>query len=162
MRTQYFLSMILIATCIAFYIPDRPHACFGKSALECAWYRFPRIPQGYGVHVSEVLMRYAPDKNQATPAQYHVSGHNISLNISHSYGSGIGNDCRHIVQRLPAHLFCTMIASQVVRGGQPLRCRCRSNVTNVVLLLPYRHKPMCGDAPTSYQQSCHNPSVTPS
>jgi hypothetical protein len=48
-------------------------------------------PQGYRVHAGEVLMRYSPDKNQAKPARYYISGHNFNLDISHSYGPVIGN-----------------------------------------------------------------------
>jgi len=44
-------------------------------------------PQGYRVHAGAVLKRYAPDKNQATPARYHISNHNFNLDISLSYGS---------------------------------------------------------------------------
>jgi len=36
-------------------------------------------------------MRYATDKNQPTPARYHISGHNFNLDISHSHGSVMGN-----------------------------------------------------------------------
>jgi hypothetical protein len=46
-------------------------------------------PYDYRVHAGEVLKRYAPDKNQATPPPYHISGHNFNLDISHSYGSVI-------------------------------------------------------------------------
>ena len=38
-------------------------------------------PSGYRVHASEVLKRYAPDKNQATPARYLISDHNSNLDI---------------------------------------------------------------------------------
>jgi hypothetical protein len=48
-------------------------------------------PQGYRVPAGHVLMRYAPDKNQPTPAQYHISGHNFNLDISPSYGLSIWN-----------------------------------------------------------------------
>ena len=47
-------------------------------------------PQGYRVYASAVLMRYATDKNQPTPAHYHISGYNFNFDISHSYGSVIG------------------------------------------------------------------------
>jgi len=50
--------MILIATCFATYIPN-----------ECAMVEVATSPVGYGVHAGELLKRYAPDKNQATPAQ---------------------------------------------------------------------------------------------
>ena len=43
-------------------------------------------PQGYHVHAGEVLKRYTPDKNQATPARYYMSGQNLYFDISHSYG----------------------------------------------------------------------------
>jgi hypothetical protein len=36
-------------------------------------------------------MRYATDKNQPTPARYHISGYNFNLDIALSYGSVIGN-----------------------------------------------------------------------
>jgi hypothetical protein len=36
-------------------------------------------------------MGYPPDMNQATPARYHISGHNLNLDISHSDGLVIGN-----------------------------------------------------------------------
>jgi hypothetical protein len=68
-------------------------------------------PQGYRVHASEVLKRYAPDKNQATLERYHISGHNFNLDISLSYGSVIGNDCRHSAQRLDANSYYSIIAS---------------------------------------------------
>jgi hypothetical protein len=48
-------------------------------------------PQGYRVYACAALMHYATDKNQPTPAQYHISGHNFNFDISHSYGSVIGN-----------------------------------------------------------------------
>jgi hypothetical protein len=48
-------------------------------------------PQGYRVHASEELMLYATDKNEPTLARYHIWGHNFNLDISHSYGSVIGN-----------------------------------------------------------------------
>jgi hypothetical protein len=69
--------------------------------------------QGYRVHAGEVLKGHASDNNQATPAQYHVSGNNFNLDISHSYGSVIGNDCRHSIQRLQAKQCCCIIASWV-------------------------------------------------
>jgi hypothetical protein len=47
-------------------------------------------PQGYRAYAGAVLMRYATDKNQPTHAQYHISGHNFNLDISHSYGSVTG------------------------------------------------------------------------
>jgi hypothetical protein len=47
-------------------------------------------PQGYRVHASAALMLFATDKNQPTLAQYHISGYNFNLDISHSYGSVIG------------------------------------------------------------------------
>jgi len=51
-------------------------------------------PKGYGVDADEVLMRYIPDKNQATPARYHISDQNFNLDILLSYGSIVGNICR--------------------------------------------------------------------
>jgi len=68
-------------------------------------------PQGYRVHASEVLKHYAPDKNPATLVRYHISGHNFNLDISHSYGSVIGNDWRHSEQHLRANQYYSMIAS---------------------------------------------------
>jgi hypothetical protein len=47
-------------------------------------------PQGYRVHASAALMRYATDKNQPTLARYHISGHNFNFDISQLYGSVIG------------------------------------------------------------------------
>ena len=47
-------------------------------------------PLGYRVHADEVLKRYAPDKNQATPTQYHISDHNFNLDILRLYGSVVG------------------------------------------------------------------------
>ena len=68
-------------------------------------------PQGYRVHAGAVLKRYAPDETQATPARYHISDDNFNLDISLSYGSVIGNNCQHSVQRLRANQYCSMIAS---------------------------------------------------
>jgi len=68
-------------------------------------------PYGYRVHAGAVLMRYAPDKNQATPTRYHDSDHNFNLNISRSYGSVIGNVADIALQRLRANQYCSMIAS---------------------------------------------------
>jgi hypothetical protein len=48
-------------------------------------------PQGYRVHAGEVLKCYTPDKNQATPAQYHISDHNFNMDISLLYDSVVGN-----------------------------------------------------------------------
>jgi len=58
------------------------------------WMRIVEIathPLGYRVHAGAVLKRYAPDETQATPAWYHISGHNFNLNILLSYGSVIRN-----------------------------------------------------------------------
>jgi hypothetical protein len=68
-------------------------------------------PQGYRVHASVVLMRYATDKNQPTLARYHISGHNFNFDISHSYGSVIGNAANIVYRRLRANKYCSMIAS---------------------------------------------------
>jgi len=46
--------------------------------------------KGYRVYAGKELKRYAPDKNQATPARYHMSDYIFNLNISLSYGSAIG------------------------------------------------------------------------
>jgi len=56
-------------------------------------------------------MRYATDKNQPTPARYHISGHNFNLDISLSYGSVIGNAANIVCRRLRANQYCSMIAS---------------------------------------------------
>jgi hypothetical protein len=59
------------------------------------WTRMVEIatnPYGYRVHAGEVLKRYTPDKNQATPARYHISGNNYNLDISHSYCSELRSD----------------------------------------------------------------------
>ena len=48
-------------------------------------------PQGYPVHANEVLKRYVTVKNQPTLVRYQLSSHNFNLNISHSYGSVLGN-----------------------------------------------------------------------
>jgi len=68
-------------------------------------------PLGYRVHAGAVLKRYTPDETQATPAGNHISSHNFNLDISLLYGSGIGNNCQHSVQRLRANQYCSMIAS---------------------------------------------------
>jgi hypothetical protein len=47
-----------------------------------------------------LLMRYATDKNQPTLAQYHISGHNFNLDISHPYGSVIKNAADIVYRRL--------------------------------------------------------------
>jgi len=67
-------------------------------------------PNGYRVHAGAVLKRYAPDKNQATPARYHISDHNINLDISLSYGSVIGNVADIVYKRLRANQYYSMIA----------------------------------------------------
>jgi len=69
------------------------------------------IPLGYRVQAGAVLKRYAPDDTQATPAGNHISSYNFNLDISLSYGSVIGNNCQHSVQRLRANQYCSMIAS---------------------------------------------------
>ena len=48
-------------------------------------------PNGYRVHACPALMRYTTDKNQPTHTRYHISDNNFNLDISHSYGSVIGN-----------------------------------------------------------------------
>jgi len=68
-------------------------------------------PLGYRVHAGAVLKRYAPDETQATPARYHISDHNLNLDISLLYSSVIGTNCQHSVQRLRANQYCSMIAS---------------------------------------------------
>jgi len=68
-------------------------------------------PNGYHVHAGAVLKHYAPDKNQATPAQYHISDHNVNLDISLSYVSVIGNAADIAYRRLRANQYCSMIAS---------------------------------------------------
>jgi hypothetical protein len=70
-------------------------------------------PKGYRVHASAVLMRYATDKNQPTLARYHIAGHNFNLDISHSYGSVIGNVADKVEQPFSANQYCSMIASYV-------------------------------------------------
>jgi len=90
MRAHISFSMILIAMCFASYIPYRPHACLGKSAQNA---------HGRDCNESPRLLctckcginAFATDKNQPTLARYHISGHNINLDISHSYGSVIWN-----------------------------------------------------------------------
>jgi len=58
-------------------------------------------------------MRYTTDKNQPTPARYHISGHNFNFDMSLSYGSVIGNVCQHSVKRHCANQYCSMIASSI-------------------------------------------------
>ena len=80
------------------------------------WIRTVEIatnPQGYRIYAGEVLKRYAPDQNQATPARYHISGHNFNWDISHSYGSVIGNAADIAYRHLWANQYYSMIASQV-------------------------------------------------
>jgi hypothetical protein len=48
---------------------------------ECVMVEVATNPFGYRVHAGEVFNHYAPDKNQATPAQYHISDHNIHRDI---------------------------------------------------------------------------------
>jgi len=118
-------------------------------------------PQGYRVHAVAVLKRYAPEKNQATPARYHISDHNFTLDISHSDCSVIGNNCRHsdpVFNQSIVQYDCVL----GLHGDHSVLCRCRLNDTQEALQLPFRHEQMCGDAPTSYQQSWHNPSQIPS
>jgi hypothetical protein len=52
-------------------------------------------PFGYRVHAGAVLLSYAPDNNQATLKQYHISDYNINLAIIRSYGSVVGSIFRH-------------------------------------------------------------------
>jgi hypothetical protein len=68
-------------------------------------------PQGYRVHACAVLLRYATDKNQPTPASYHISGHNFNLDISLSYGSVVGTAADTTYRLLRANQYCSMIAS---------------------------------------------------
>jgi len=71
----------------------RPYALFGRNWISkgTRMVEIATNPQGYRVHASAVLMRYATDKNQPPPTQYHISGHNFNLDIAHSHGSVIGN-----------------------------------------------------------------------
>jgi hypothetical protein len=48
-------------------------------------------PQGYHVHADEVLNRYTPDQDLATPTRYHMSGHHCNLDIMPLYRSVIWN-----------------------------------------------------------------------
>jgi len=57
------------------------------------------------------LRGYVTDKNQPTPAQYHISGHNFNLDISHLYGSVIGNAADIVYRRLSANQDYSMISS---------------------------------------------------
>ena len=41
------------------------------------------------VHAGEVSMSYAPDRIQATPERYHISGHNFNLGVVFTYSSVI-------------------------------------------------------------------------
>jgi len=50
-------------------------------------------------------------RTQATPAWYHISGHNFNLDILHSYGSDIGNAANIVCKRLRADQYYSMIAS---------------------------------------------------
>ena len=68
-------------------------------------------PQGYRVYACAVLMRYATDKNQPTPARYHISGHNFNFDISQLYGSVFGNAADIAYRRLSANQYYRMIAS---------------------------------------------------
>jgi len=51
-------------------------------------------PKGYRVHTCKVLWPYATDKNQATPAWYHILVYNFNLDILRSDGSVIGTRIR--------------------------------------------------------------------
>jgi hypothetical protein len=68
-------------------------------------------PQGYRVHAVEVLKRYATDKNQPTLARYLISGHNFNLDISHSYGSVIGNTADIAYRFIQVNQYCSMMTS---------------------------------------------------
>jgi hypothetical protein len=47
-------------------------------------------PFGWRIHADAVTLKhYAPDTNQATPAQYYISDLNFNMDISLSYGSVI-------------------------------------------------------------------------
>jgi len=105
-------------------------------------------PQGYHVHVGEVLKHYTPEKNQATPARYHISGYNFNLGISLFYGTVIGMNCQHsdrIFQQSILWYSCII----GLRGGQPILCRCRlmTHAHFCTSQLPFWHTSMCGDAP---------------
>jgi len=117
MCTLILPSMILITMCFATYIPN-----------ECALVEVATNPFGYCVHAGEVFKRYTSDKNQATPARYHISDHNFNLYISLLYGSVVGNIFRH-----SGSVFELIILSHDciigLGGGPPLLCQRRSNDT---------------------------------
>jgi hypothetical protein len=102
-------------------------------------------PKGYRIHACAVLMRYTTDKNQPTPARYHISGHNFILDITLSYGSVIGNASDIVGQTSSSLSYCSMIWIIGLCGGQPLLCRCRL-MTRTILAVAIPHTPMCGVA----------------
>jgi len=57
----------------------------------------------YCVHASVVLKHYAADKNQASPARYHISVHNFNLDILLTYGSVVGTYIRIWSERAFPH-----------------------------------------------------------
>ena len=56
-------------------------------------------PFGYRVHAGAVLKHSGPNKNQATPARYHIFDHNSNLDIVHLYGLVIGTSIRTWLER---------------------------------------------------------------
>jgi hypothetical protein len=60
--------------------------------------------QWLSCYAVEVLKRYAPDKNQATTTQYHISDHNFNLNML-SYSRFL----EHTTDPLPEHAFRNQI-----------------------------------------------------
>jgi hypothetical protein len=63
-------------------------------------------PFGYHVHAGEILKCDATDKNQATPAWYHISDQNINLEILGLYGSLIGLRIRTCSEHA---LYCSIL-----------------------------------------------------
>jgi len=110
--------------------------------------RIATNPNGYRVHAGAVSKRYAPDENQATPAKYYISDHNFNLNILLSYGSVIGNNANIVYSALCANQYCSTIASfvYVAANHHYAYVDYRRAHFSVLLQLPFRHKPMCGDA----------------
>jgi len=105
-------------------------------------------PHGYRVHAVALLKHYTPDKIHATTARYHISDHNFNFDISHSYSSVTGNNCRHSEQRLYDNSYCSMIAFIDLRGNPPLLYQSRLNDSQ----LPFHTRQCTGMLQASYQQ----------
>jgi len=93
----------------------RPVALFGRNWITKRTRRveIATNPEGSRVYAGEVLQRYTPAKNQATPARSHISDHIFHLHILLTYGSMVGNICQSLLDSLRANQCCCTIASLI-------------------------------------------------